>query len=170
MGPGIFTKYSRQVLGGLLALFALVAAVLLYLRFRSPVGGESPYDDIFDQGKYGVEMTADEVMYTGQTAPVDRARNGSPVGVGAGNTGERCVALHAYAGEAYCLGLSRGGQVSQQRSLRYREGGGGTDLPLLCGRVLPAAAETGFLPDRVPVHDEGTDPGGHGLWQLCGGI
>jgi len=70
MGPGILTRYSRQVLGGFLALFVLVAAVLLYLRFRSPVGGESPYDDIFDQGKYGIEITADEVMYTGQTAPV----------------------------------------------------------------------------------------------------
>ena len=70
MGPGILTRYSKQVLGSFLALFVLVAAVVLYLRFRSPVGGESPYDDIFDQGKYGIEITADEVMYTGQTAPV----------------------------------------------------------------------------------------------------
>ena len=68
MGPGILTRYSKQVLGSLLTLFVLVAAVLLYLRFRSPVGGESPYDDIFDQGKYGVEITADAVMYTGQAA------------------------------------------------------------------------------------------------------
>ena len=43
MGPGIFTKYSKQVIGGMLALLALMAAVLLYYRFRSPVGGESPY-------------------------------------------------------------------------------------------------------------------------------
>lgn len=70
MGPGILTRYSKQVLGSFLALFVLVAAVVLYLRFRSPVGGESPYDDIFDQGKYGIEITADEVVYTGQTAPV----------------------------------------------------------------------------------------------------
>ena len=70
MGPGILTRYSKQVLGSFLALFVLVAAVVLYLRFRSPVGGESPYDNIFDQGKYGIEITADEVMYTGQTAPV----------------------------------------------------------------------------------------------------
>ena len=70
MGPGILTRYSKQVLGGFLALFVLVAVVVLYLRFRSPVGGESPYDDIFDQEKCGIEITADEVMYTGQTAPV----------------------------------------------------------------------------------------------------
>ena len=31
MGPGILTRYSKQVLGSLLTLFVLVAAVLLYL-------------------------------------------------------------------------------------------------------------------------------------------
>ena len=30
MGPGILTRYSKQVLGGLLAAFAIIAAVLLY--------------------------------------------------------------------------------------------------------------------------------------------
>ena len=69
MGPGILTRYSKQVLGGFLGFFVLVAAVVLYFRFRSPVGGESPYQ-IFDHAEQGIEITADDVMYTGQTAPV----------------------------------------------------------------------------------------------------
>ena len=35
MGPGILTRYSKQVLGGILAVFAIMATVLLYFRFRS---------------------------------------------------------------------------------------------------------------------------------------
>ena len=46
MGPGILTRYSKQVLGGLLAVFAIIAAVLLYFRLRSPVCGVSPYEYI----------------------------------------------------------------------------------------------------------------------------
>lgn len=81
MGPGIFTKYSRQVIGGLLLFFALVAAVLLYLRVRSPIGGESPYEPVFDHEEHGIEIVADEVMYTGQTAPVQvTVRNTSESG------------------------------------------------------------------------------------------
>ena len=80
MGPGILTRYSKQVLGGFLAFFVLVAAVLLYLRFRSPVAGESPYES-FAQGEAGIEIVADEVMYTGQTAPVQvTVRNTSESG------------------------------------------------------------------------------------------
>ena len=48
MGPGILTKYARQVLGGVLALLALAAAAGLYLRFRGPVGGVSPYETVND--------------------------------------------------------------------------------------------------------------------------
>ena len=70
MGPGILTRYSKQVLSGFLAFFVLVAAVLLYLRFRSPVGGTSPYEPVFAHEAHGIEIVADEVMYTGQTAPV----------------------------------------------------------------------------------------------------
>ena len=33
MGPGILTRYSKQVLGGILAVFAIMAAVLLYFAF-----------------------------------------------------------------------------------------------------------------------------------------
>jgi len=45
-------RYSKQVLGGLLVVLLLVAAGELYLRFRSPVGGVSPYEtvnDLFEQ-------------------------------------------------------------------------------------------------------------------------
>jgi len=80
VGPGIFTKYSKQVLGGLMLLFAVIAAVMLYFRFRSPVGSESPYQ-IFDHQEQGIEITADEVMYAGQTAPVQvTVRNTSEKG------------------------------------------------------------------------------------------
>ena len=48
MGPGILTRYSKQVLGGILAVFAIMAAVLLYFRFRSPVGGVSPHEMVND--------------------------------------------------------------------------------------------------------------------------
>ena len=52
MGPGILTRYSKQVLGGILAVFAIMAAAGLYFRFRGPVGGVSPYEmvnDLFEQ-------------------------------------------------------------------------------------------------------------------------
>ncbi len=52
MGPGILTRYSKQVFGGLLAVLLVAAAGMLYVRFRGPVGGVSPYgtvNDLFDQ-------------------------------------------------------------------------------------------------------------------------
>ena len=54
MGPGIFTKYSKQVIGGLLVLFVAIAAAFLYFQFRGPVVGVSPYEnvnDFFEQEK-----------------------------------------------------------------------------------------------------------------------
>ncbi len=48
MGPGILTRYSKQVLGGILAVFAIIASELLYFRFRSPVGGVSPHETVND--------------------------------------------------------------------------------------------------------------------------
>ena len=48
MAPGIFTKYSKQVIGGLIAFFAIIAAALLYFQFRSPVGGPSSYEIVND--------------------------------------------------------------------------------------------------------------------------
>ena len=45
MGPGIFTKYSKQVIGGLIAFFVLLAAIPCYFWFRNPVASESPYQE-----------------------------------------------------------------------------------------------------------------------------
>ena len=45
MGPGIFTRYSKQVLGGLIAFFVLLAAVPCYFWFRDPIACESPYQE-----------------------------------------------------------------------------------------------------------------------------
>ena len=64
MGPGIFTKYSKQVIGGLIAFFLLIAAGLLYYRFRSPIGGVSPYktvNDFFEQEL--ISFTIEQEIY-----------------------------------------------------------------------------------------------------------
>lgn len=42
MGPGIFTRYAKQAIGGIIAVFLLVAGLALYLQLRGPVGGLSP--------------------------------------------------------------------------------------------------------------------------------
>lgn len=67
MGPGIFTRYSKQVIGGLLALFLLIAGVALYFQFRGPIGGKSLYtevNDFFDQEL--ISFTIEQEVY-----PVD---------------------------------------------------------------------------------------------------
>ena len=64
MGPGIFTKYSKRVLGGVLALLALTAAAGLYIRFRSPVGGVSPYETVNDLcGQERISLTVQQNVY-----------------------------------------------------------------------------------------------------------
>ena len=45
MGPGILTRYSKQVIGGLIAFFMLLAAVPCYFWFRDPIARESPYQE-----------------------------------------------------------------------------------------------------------------------------
>ena len=65
MGPGIFTKYSKQVLGGALALLVLLAAAGLYVRFRSPVGGVSPYETVNDlYGQERISFTVHRDVYS----------------------------------------------------------------------------------------------------------
>lgn len=64
MGPGIFTKYSKRVLGGALALLALTAAAGLYIRSRSPVGGVSPYETVNDLcGQERISLTVQQNVY-----------------------------------------------------------------------------------------------------------
>ena len=65
MGPGIFTRYSKQVIGGILTVFAAFAAVTLYFRLRGPVGGVSPYtevNDFFEQER--ISFTIEQEVYS----------------------------------------------------------------------------------------------------------
>ena len=83
MGPGIFTKYSKQVIGALLAVLALFAAVVLFYRLRGPVGGKSPYETVNDLYEWEY-MTFES---TQETYPADTEyvelyfRNDAPDGV-----------------------------------------------------------------------------------------
>lgn len=64
MGPGIFTKYSKQVICGLLVLLGCIAALALYDQFRGPVGGVSPYEtvnDLYEQQL--LSITLDQAGY-----------------------------------------------------------------------------------------------------------
>ena len=70
MGPGILTRYSKQVLGGLLAVFAIIAAVLLYFRLRSPVCGVSPYEYINAWGEERIVVTTEQPVYDPQAETV----------------------------------------------------------------------------------------------------
>lgn len=83
MGPGIFTKYSKQVIGGILAVIVTVAAVLLYFQLRDPVGGVSPYEVVNDLYEWEL-MTFDteHPSYLPDTETVKlRFRNDAPDGV-----------------------------------------------------------------------------------------
>lgn len=83
MGPGIFTKYSKQVIGGLLALFAVIAAVALYCRFRGPIGGVSPYETVNDIYEWEYMTFAPEQKVYPADAETVRLyfRNDAPDGV-----------------------------------------------------------------------------------------
>ena len=84
MGPGIFTKYSKQVIGGLVAFFLLLAAIPCYYWYRDPVGGESPYqdsqflEDLADDSLHGydwehkkISLATAESVYSANTATVE---------------------------------------------------------------------------------------------------
>ena len=83
MGPGIFTRYSKQVIGGILAVFAAFGAVLLYFQLRDPVGGLSPHETVNDLYEWEcMTFEPEQAAY-----PVDvetvrlRFRNDAPDGV-----------------------------------------------------------------------------------------
>lgn len=69
MGPGILTRYSKQVLGGILAVFAVIATVLLYFRFRGPVGGVSPYETV--NGLFEQELISFTIEHDAYPADVE---------------------------------------------------------------------------------------------------
>ena len=79
MGPGIFTKYSRQVIGGLLAVFVFIAALAVYYHLRGNVRGISPYEtvnDLYEQEL--LSMTTDRESYPAEVSAVEvTLRNGA---------------------------------------------------------------------------------------------
>ena len=83
MGPGIFTKYSKEVLSTLLVIFFIIAGVVTVLENRSPVGGKSPYETVNDLYEWEY-MTFES---TQETYPADTEyvelyfRNDAPDGV-----------------------------------------------------------------------------------------
>jgi len=83
MGPGIFTKYSKQVIGGILAAFLLFGTVVLYYRFRSPVGGRSPYETVNDMYEWEyMTFESRQDAYPADTEYVELYfRNDAPDGV-----------------------------------------------------------------------------------------
>lgn len=111
MGPGIFTRYSKQVLGGSAALLLLIAALGLYYQFRSPVGGASPYETVNDiyEWEY-MTFAAEQEVYPAETETIClRFRNDAPDGV---------VALAAYRVHmgAYALEILQDGQWHSVRA------------------------------------------------------
>lgn len=83
MGPGIFTRYSKQVIGVLLAILALLTVVILYYRLRSPVGGKSPYETVNDLYEWEyMTFESEQAVYPADTDVVRlRFRNDAPDGV-----------------------------------------------------------------------------------------
>lgn len=67
MGPGISTRYSKQVIGGCIVLLLSVVVCALYFQLRGNVGGVSPYatvNDLYQQEM--LSITLDKASY-----PVD---------------------------------------------------------------------------------------------------
>ena len=83
MGPGIFTRYAKQAIGGILAVFLLVAAAALYVQLRSPVGGLSPYETVNDLTDWErMTFTAARETWPTDTAAVELTfRNDATNGV-----------------------------------------------------------------------------------------
>lgn len=80
MGPGIFTKYSKQVIGTCVAILLCVTALALYFQLRGPVGGVSPYEtvnDLYEQEL--LSMTTDRESYPADVSSITvTLRNDAP--------------------------------------------------------------------------------------------
>lgn len=77
MGPGIFTKYSKQVICGLLLVFGCIAALAAYYHFRGNVAGVSPYEtvnDLYEQELLSITTEKDH-YFTYEDSVVLRIRN-----------------------------------------------------------------------------------------------
>lgn len=109
MGPGILTRYAKQVIGGILALFAVIAAVLLYYQFRSPVGGVSPYEAVNDLYEWEyMTFAAEQEIYPPDVETIRLYfRNDAPDGV-------VCLSATGYS-FAYELEVWKDGSWHQMR-------------------------------------------------------
>lgn len=83
MGPGIFTKHSKEVLSAFLVIFFIIAGVVTVLENRSPVGGKSPYETVNDLYEWEYMMFVPEhEVYPADTEAVRfYFRNNAPDGV-----------------------------------------------------------------------------------------
>lgn len=83
MGPGIFTHYAKQAIGGIIAVFLLVAGLALYVQFRSPVAGLSPYETVNDLPEWDrMTFSATQETWPTDTAAVELTfRNDATDGV-----------------------------------------------------------------------------------------
>jgi len=83
MKTWISIRYAKQVIGGVLAVFALIAAVILYFYFRGPVGSRSPYEtvnDLYEWEYMTVEIQQDAYPWDTEKVRID-FRNDAPDGV-----------------------------------------------------------------------------------------
>ena len=80
MGPGIFTKYSRPVIGVLAALLFCAAALALYFHLRGDLAGPSPYaavNDLYQQEL--LSITLDRAVYPADVTEIGLTlRNDAP--------------------------------------------------------------------------------------------
>ena len=83
MGPGIFTRYSRQVLGTCVLLLLLVAAAQAYTHLREPVAGLSPYETVNDLPDWDdMSFTPVKDIWPADTETIELTfRNGAVDGV-----------------------------------------------------------------------------------------
>ena len=80
MGPGIFTKYSKQVIGGLIVVFVSFAVCALYFQLRGNAAGVSPYEtvnDLYEQEL--LSITLDKTCYPADVREIPLTlRNDAP--------------------------------------------------------------------------------------------
>ena len=83
MGPGIFTKYSKEVLSVILTIFFLIAGVITFLEHRSSVGGESPYGAVNQLFEWEyMTFTTEQETYPADVEKIRLTfRNDAPDGV-----------------------------------------------------------------------------------------
>lgn len=89
MGSGLLPRYSRQMLGSILAIGAIVAAVLLCSRFCGPVGGPSPHETVNDLYEWEyMTFAAEQELYPADVETIRLYfRNDAPDGVVCLSTG-----------------------------------------------------------------------------------